>query len=134
MRLKCLIEIFEVLYNAKFPIEKMVLIDDYDGDDNLSMADDNTSAFNYRNVPGTSTLSNHSYGVAIDINPLVNPYVRENDVMPPEGQDFLDREDVRPGMIIQGDVVYDSFISRGWTWGGDWETVKDYQHFEKTLD
>jgi hypothetical protein len=125
------VEIFREIYEAGFSIEKIELIDIYGGDDDLSMADNNSSAFNYREVPGTTSISKHSYGVAIDINPIQNPYIVGDEVMPEVGRDYLDRDDVRQGMIVTDDVVYDAFISRGWTWGGEWRSVKDYQHFVK---
>lgn len=126
-------EIFKELYGNRFPIEKIRLIDDYGADDNLAMADNNSSAFCYREIDGTDVLSNHSYGVAIDINPVQNPYVRGQLIQPEAGKDYMDRQDVRMGMISPGDLCYNAFISRGWTWGGDWTGPIDYQHFEKSL-
>lgn len=128
------VEIFRELYEAKFPIEKIRLIDEYNGDDNLSMLDNNSSSFCYREVPGSEKLSNHSYGVAIDINPVQNPYIKNNTILPESGKEFLDRNNIRKGMIVEGDVCYNAFKSRGWTWGGDWNSLKDYQHFEFKLD
>jgi len=128
-----IVAIFKELYDAKFPIEKMRLIDVYGGDDELSMADNNSSAFNYRKVPDSDRLSNHSFGLAIDINPVQNPYIKEGVVLPELGTDYLDRSVIQKGMILKDDVVYNAFVSRGWTWGGDWNTLKDYQHFDKKL-
>ncbi|MFZ5354099.1 MAG: M15 family metallopeptidase [Bacillota bacterium] len=128
------IEIFTELYDNKYPIYKISLIDDYDGDDNRSMEDNNTSAFNYRSVPGSSRLSKHSYGTAIDINPVQNPYVDGNNVYPETGKDYLDRSNIRKGMIIEGDICYNAFVGRGWIWGGSWKSTKDYQHFQKLID
>lgn len=124
------IEIFKELYEAKFPIEKIRLIDDYNANDELSMLDNNTSAFCYREIVGSKKISNHGYGVAIDINPVQNPYVKNNIVSPESGREYLDRENIRKGMIIKGDNCYNAFISRGWEWGGEWKSLKDYQHFE----
>lgn len=129
-----ILDIFEELHEAEFPIEKIQLIDVYDGDDNRSMVDNNTSAFNYRVVEGTNNLSNHSYGLAIDINPLVNPYVTKNGVYPAEGTSYVDREVPAKGMIIKGDICYEAFISRGFSWGGDWKNSKDYQHFDIKIE
>lgn len=126
-----LTEIFRELFDAGFPIAKMQLIDAYGADDNLSMADNNSSAFCYRVIDGTDYLSNHSFGRAVDLNPLQNPYVRGELVQPEQSAQYLDRENVRPGMITAGDACYDAFISRGWEWGGDWTGPIDYQHFEK---
>lgn len=124
-------DIFRELYDAKFPIEKIRLIDEYEADDNLSMDDNNSSAFCFREIAGTDYLSNHSFGLAIDINTLQNPFVSGETVTPEAGRDYLDRENVRPGMIVKGNVCYEAFVSRGWEWGGEWDTPKDYQHFEK---
>jgi len=128
-----IIDIFKELYEVKFPIEKIKLIDDYDGDDNLSMEDNNTSAFNFRVVEGTDKISKHSYGIAIDINPVQNPYIRKDTVSPEQGTEYVDRSNVRKGMIVKDDLTYKAFVSRGWTWGGEWNSVKDYQHFEKNI-
>ena len=126
------LDIFQEIYESGFPINSIRLIDDFNADDDLSMAANNSSAFNWRYVAGTRRLSNHAFGMAIDINPVQNPYVRGGNILPAAGEEYLDRSDIRPGMIIPGDVVYNAFISRGWTWGGNWTTVKDYHHFERT--
>ncbi len=131
---KDLVEIFQELYEVKYPIEKIRLIDEYDADDNLSMEDNNSSSFCFRPVVGSSKLSKHSYGLAIDINPLQNPYVKGDLILPPNGEEYLDRNNVRIGMILEGDACYEAFVSRGWTWGGHWNSLKDYQHFEYDLD
>lgn len=128
-----IVEIFRELYNERFPIEKIKLIDEYHADDHLSMQDNNTSAFCFRKIEGTNTISKHGYGVAIDINPLQNPYIKGEIIQPLAGKDYLDRSDVRKGMILKGDSCYKAFTSRGWSWGGDWKTVTDYQHFEKDI-
>lgn len=125
------VEIFQEIYAAKFPIEKMNLIENYNGDDDLSMADDNTSAFNCRNIPNSAHFSLHSYGLAIDINPLLNPYVRDQKVLPSNARKYLDRQSNMQGMIHKDDAAYLAFKNRGWTWGGDWKYLKDYGHFEK---
>jgi len=125
------VAVFEQIYAARFPITRMTTIDAYGGNDDDSMAADNTSAFNCRAVTGGGEWSRHAYGVAIDINPLRNPYVAGDVVLPPAGAAYLDRSDVRPGMITAGDVVVDAFISRGFEWGGDFVALKDYQHFAR---
>lgn len=127
------LEIFKELYDKKFPIDKIKLIDEYAASDILSMSDNNTCAFNYRKIEGSNKISNHSYGIAIDINPIQNPYINNNKVSPIEGKEFMDRNDKRVGMIKKGDSCYDAFKKRGWDWGGEWKTVKDYQHFEKKV-
>lgn len=128
------VEIFKELYEAKFPIEKIRLIDEYAANDDLSMEDNNTSAFCFREITGSEKISKHGYGIAIDINPVQNPYIVDNKILPLKGKGYTDREDVRKGMIVQGDACYNAFVSRGWTWGGQWKTVKDYQHFEKKIN
>lgn len=132
------IDIFKELYEIKYPIEKMVLVDEYDADDNKSMADNNTSAFNFRVIDGTKTISQHSYGLAIDINPLYNPYVRELNkktvITPENGEKYADRSLDCEYYIRKNDPCYKAFISRGFTWGGEWKNSKDYQHFQKSID
>ncbi len=127
------VDIFRQLYDAGYPIRKMRLVDDYDADDDRSCADDNTSAFNYRVIAGTSTLSNHAYGLAIDINTFENPYCKpyQDYVSPPEAWRYADRSLREPYMIHTDDLCYQLFTQHGWSWGGNWETPKDYQHFEK---
>ncbi len=133
-----IVEIFEELYDIKYPIEQMVLVDEYDADDNASMEANNTSAFNFRKVDGTNRLSQHSYGLAIDINPFYNPYVREIDgktvILPTGAEEYADRSLDCKYYIRKDDAVYQAFVSRGFTWGGDWNTLKDYQHFQKKLE
>ncbi|WP_238017714.1 M15 family metallopeptidase [Dactylosporangium sp. AC04546] len=125
------LRVFGKLRAARFPIRSMRLIEAYGGSDDASMAADNTSAFNCRTVPGTSNLSNHAYGRAIDVNTVENPYLPKGKVMPPAGKDYLDRRNVRPGMIVDGDVVVTAFRAEGFTWGGAWRSGVDYQHFER---
>lgn len=130
-----LIDIFFNLYNARYPIESIRLIDDFDADDVKSMQANNTSCFNYREIAGSRKLSKHALGLAIDINPLYNPYVRQKGskitVSPPEGRDYIDRDSDLPYKIDLDDLCYKEFTSHGFKWGGDWKSVKDYQHFEK---
>lgn len=128
---KEVIEIFKELYENKYPIEKISLIDNYGADDELSMSANNTSSFCYRVVDGSKVLSNHSKGLAIDINPLINPMVKNGVVSPRKGQDYIERNENVKGMITKGDACYNAFTKRGWTWGGEWSNLKDYQHFEK---
>lgn len=130
-----LVDIFYELYESQYPIEKIRLIDEYDADDEASMADNNTSCFNYRTVPGRTTLSNHSYGCAIDINPLYNPYVRTSGgkelISPDNAVPYADRSADFPHKIDKNDLCYRIFIEHGFRWGGAWNSSKDYQHFEK---
>lgn len=128
------VKVFRRLFEAKFPIRRMRLVDEYDGVDDRSMAANNTSSFNCRERAGSPGVwSEHAYGRAIDLNPLVNPYVASDGfVDPPEGRPYTDRSRNDPGMVHPGDVVIDAFASIGWEWGGDWTSVKDYQHFSET--
>ena len=131
-----LIHIFRKLHEARYPIARMRLIDEYRADDLRSMADNNTSCFCYRPVAGSKQLSKHSRGMAVDINPLYNPclYVRSGRVLPPEGEAYAHNRDKRkdiPGKIDTADICYRLFVSRGFRWGGSWRSLKDYQHFEK---
>jgi hypothetical protein len=125
-------EVFQTLYEERFPIERMEMVEEYGGDDNASMAANNTSAFNCRPVTGGSSYSEHSYGHAIDINPLVNPYVKGSTVLPPGGVPYVDRSKDAAGMIHAGDEVVTAFNRIGWVWGGTWTSLKDYQHFSAT--
>ncbi|GIE69569.1 M15 family metallopeptidase [Actinoplanes palleronii] len=128
---RSVVEVFHTLYSMRFPIRTMLPVDRFGADDNASMAADNTSGFNCRPITGsTSGFSVHSYGKAIDLNTLENPYVKGTVVQPPAGKAFMNREKVRPGMIKHGDPVWRAFTTHGFTWGGDWTSLKDYQHFE----
>ncbi|MFD9701613.1 M15 family metallopeptidase [Lentzea sp. NPDC059081] len=124
--------VFADLYFDRFPVERMETIEKYDSDDDASMAANNTSAFNCRAITGGTEWSNHSYGRAIDINTVQNPYIsRSGAVYPPNGAPYVDRAQIVPGMIHAGDATEQAFTTRGWTWGGSWDTPIDYQHFEK---
>lgn len=132
-----LVEIFYELYYNEYQIERMVLIDEYDGDDTASMEDNNTSCFNYRVVEGSESLSKHAYGLAIDINPFYNPYVTyERDgtekVSPAAALGYADRSVNFPYKIDEEDLCCRLFKEHGFIWGGNWNSLKDYQHFQKT--
>lgn len=125
------IEIFQDIFTAKFPIEKMRLIDEYDASDDRSMEDNNSSAFCYRSItnrPGV--LSNHGRGIAIDINTRLNPFVKGDTIAPVNAGKYVDRSLNEPGMIHAESAVVKAFKLRGFSWGGDWKSLKDYQHFE----
>ena len=132
-----LVEIFYELYLAGYPLESVRLVDEFGGDDTLSMEHNNTSCFNFRVVDGTSNLSKHAYGLAIDVNPLYNPYVTwpggKQRVSPAAAAPFADRSLDFPNKIDEDDLCYQLFAERGFTWGGHWRTMKDYQHFQKAL-
>lgn len=126
------LRLFEDLYRRGFQMERMVPIEEYGGDDDASMAANNTSAFNCRDATGKpGVFSNHSWGRAIDINPMTNPYVKGDKVLPPEGRKYLDRTKAFPGSILKDGFVVREFEKAGWTWGGRWPDRQDYQHFEK---
>lgn len=130
-----LLAIFAGLYEAQYPIARMVLVDEYAADDNASMAANNTSCFNYRVIAGSSVLSYHAQGLAVDINPQYNPYVTfgadgSASIEPENGQAYADREMFFPMKITHDDLCYRLFTEHGFVWGGDWDTPKDYQHFE----
>ena len=124
------VKVFRRLYAARFPIRRMVPVSVYRGSDRASMAADNTSAFNCRRAVGSAgrRWSAHAYGLAIDVNPVENPYVLGERVLPPAGRRYLDRRRYRPGMALPGGVLVRAFESIGWSWGGRWSSP-DYQHF-----
>ena len=136
-----LVDIFRKLYEANYKIERIVLIDEYDADDERSMSHNNTSSFNFRVVSGTTKLSKHAQGLAIDINPLYNPYIhftggKITKVEPANAKPYATnrtngRKDIPVPVINTSDLCYQLFIQHGFKWGGAWRTVKDYQHFEK---
>ena len=131
-----LLEIFRELYRHKYPIQRIRLIDDYEAEDERSMRDNNTSCFCYRTVSGTTKLSKHATGMAVDINTLYNPYVRTGKdgrriVEPATATEYVDRRKSFPYKIVKGDLLYRLFLQHGFTWGGSWRTMKDWQHFEK---
>lgn len=126
-------EIFEVAREAKFPMQSVIpcshprLRKDGAWSDDVSMAANNTSGFAYRRIEGTTRLSNHALGLAVDVNPLLNPYIKGETTLPPNAT-----YDVRkPGTLTADHPVTRAFLDRGWEWGGDWKSLKDYQHFEK---
>jgi D-alanyl-D-alanine carboxypeptidase len=127
------VAIFEQLHQLRYPIATMRTVDHYPGaDDELSMEDNNTSAFNCRPLPSGRAWSLHAYGRAIDLNPLLNPFVdSRGDFQPKTAALYLDRGRTDPGILHAGDAAVRVFTDRGWRWGGDWRTPKDYQHFER---
>ena len=134
-----LLAIFRELYRAHYPIQQMRLPDNYGADDERQMRANNTSCFCYRNVSGSKNLSKHARGLAIDINPLYNPYIRYSKkdgsqiVEPATGKPYIDRKADFPYKITTNDLCYKLFIKHGFSWGGAWRTMKDYQHFEFRL-
>ena len=129
-----LVRIFRKLYSAHYEIEKIRLIDEYGADDEASMRDNNSSCFNFRFISHTKKISMHGAGLAVDINPLYNPYLKKvggkNVIEPLTGAFYTDRTQNFPHKIDRSDLCYRLFISEGFEWGGDWSGVKDWQHFE----
>jgi hypothetical protein len=121
------------MYKGRFPIRRMRPVSVYGGDDNVSMRHDNTSSFNCRYAvsSGPKHWSMHAYGEAVDINPVENPYYLNGRVRPKKGAPYMDRSNVRPGMIVSGSVPLRAFSALGWGWGGSWSSP-DYQHFSTT--
>jgi len=130
-------QIFEALYQAEYPIHKMRLVSDYKGNDWQSIEADNTSAFNCRNATGSKKWSKHSYGKAIDINPIENPYIsRKGYISHKESLVYKKRVHKNDtytdkAILLKNDDAVKIFKKYGWKWGGDWSGVKDYQHFSK---
>ena len=127
--------IFRELYDAKYPIQRMVLPDEYDADDETQMRDNNSSSFCYRAISGTTKLSKHARGLAIDINTLYNPYYKDRTdntryVQPATATKFCNRDWAFPYKIDESDLCYKLFTEAGFEWGGTWTSCKDYQHFE----
>ena len=124
------LDVLRRLYAARFPIRRMVPVDVYRASDFRSIEADNTSAFNCRYVDGTTRWSEHSYGRAIDLNPIENPYVTAaGTTSHPASRRYLRRAPYRAGMAVEGGVVVRAFEAAGWGWGGRWSGDRDYQHF-----
>jgi len=123
------IEIFELIRESRFPIGKVVPISKYGWSDEKSMRDNNTSAFNYRFISGSRVISNHAAGLAIDINPALNPYIKNGNSLP----ENCIYDTTKVGTISASSELVKEFKQRGWEWGGDWKSLKDFQHFEKKL-
>ena len=128
-----LTRVFSRLYAARFPIRRMRPIDAYGGSDERSLEADNTAAFNcrYAVASGPKRWSVHAYGLAIDVNPVENPYLDRGRVHPRAGRAYLDRARFRRGMAVRGGLLVDAFASAGWPWGGRWTGSPDYQHFSE---
>lgn len=130
-------EIFEALYNAGYPIKKMRLVSDYKGSDWQSIESDNTSAFNCRAATGSKKWSKHSYGKAIDINPIENPYISRKGYISHKASKIYKKRVHQKStyadkaVLLNSDKAVQLFKKYGWEWGGDWSGVKDYQHFSK---
>ena len=121
-------EIFALIEKLHFPVGKVIPIAAYHWDDHSSMADNNTSSFNFRVIEGTTKLSMHSLGKAVDINPVQNPVIYPNGIIAPEGAKYLPQN---KGSFMADNAIVREFIKRGWHWGGNFDQPKDYHHFEK---
>ena len=128
------LKIFYELYTEKYQIAMIKLVDEYSADDELSMKNNNTSSFNFRNVENSDKLSWHCFGLAIDINPLYNPYIVGGKIYPSNASKYADRTLDFSGKIDSDDLAYKIFSKYGWKWGGDFVYSKDYQHFYKELE
>ncbi|MDX6507424.1 MAG: hypothetical protein QOG06_2068 [Gaiellaceae bacterium] len=129
-----LTSVFAQLYSARFAIRRMRPIDAYGGSDERSLDADNTAAFNCRYAVGAGPRrwSVHAYGLAVDVDPVENPYIEGGRVHPRAGRAYLDRSRVRRGMAVRGGALVRAFASVGWKWGGRWADSPDYQHFSAT--
>jgi hypothetical protein len=121
-------EAFEILKKTKFPVAKAIPIVEFAWDDNASMNANNSSAFNYRFIAGTERLSHHATGRAIDINPMQNPVIYSDGKISPKGAKYNPKV---PGTFTADCEIVKFLKSRGWRWGGDWTSFKDYHHFDK---
>ncbi|MCQ2321873.1 MAG: M15 family metallopeptidase [Bacteroidales bacterium] len=128
---KDLIAVFRELFEKQYQFCSIRLIDDFGGSDEASMLANNTSCFNYRTKSGSSALSSHALGLAVDVNPMQNPFVKRGKVYPETATDFVDRNLDFAHKIDTQDACYKSFKAHGFRWGGLWRSAKDYQHFEK---
>lgn len=123
------VEVFRTLQEARFPIEQMRVIDEFELDLPPTGDWNDTTSFVCRPTVNSDRWSQHAYGLAIDVNPFHNPYLKDGLVIPELASAYLDRDDVRPGMIAVGDAPFDAFADIGWTWGGNWNSLKDWMHF-----
>jgi hypothetical protein len=128
-----IIEVFGQMHTIRFPIEGMRIVTPLDVVARRTGDANNTASYVCRQVTGGTRFSEHAFGLAIDINPFQNPYQRQDEVIPALASSYLDRGNVRPGMIVAGDAAGDAviaaFAEAGWAWGGNWSSLKDYQHF-----
>jgi hypothetical protein len=122
-----ILAIFSEIKRMKFPIEKVIPISFYNWDDEISMQNNNSSCFNFRLIKGTNRLSKHAFGKAIDINPMQNPFVKQNSIEPKNAVYEISQK----GTILENSPIIRIFSDFGWEWGGNWTNSKDYQHFEK---
>ena len=126
-----MVRVFRKLFAARFPIERMVVTTTLERDMPPTGDGNTTGSFNCRSAAGTAHWSQHAYGLAVDVNPFMNPYLKGDVVLPELARTYGRRTDVRPGMITPGGVVAKAFAAEGWGWGGGWTSLKDYMHFSR---
>lgn len=125
--------VFATLFDVGYPVESVIPIGDLpEGIEDSDPDYNNTSGLHCRNAVGSTRWSDHAHGLAIDINPLLNPFVSRSTIWPTNSEPYLDRTLGEPGMIVDGDEVVQAFADYGWLWGGHWSSIKDYQHFSTT--
>ena len=129
---QAILTVFETLFDSEYAVESIIPIGDLPEDAEDQAGYNNTSAFNCRVVEGTSRWSQHAFGLAVDLNPLQNPFVSSREIWPEGSEMYVDRSLDEPAMIKEGDAVTTAFDSIGWHWGGRWRSLKDYQHFSST--
>jgi hypothetical protein len=127
-----IVDVFAALHAARFPIEQMRVITQEDLDAPPTGDGNETTGFVCRPAVGSASWSQHSYGLAVDINPFHNPYLKGDLVLPELATDYIDRDRILPGMVLDGDVVVEAFTGIGWSWGGDWRSLKDWMHFSES--
>jgi len=126
------VEVFRLMHEARFPIEQMRVITKEEIDAPPTGDWNDTTSFVCRPAVGSDSWSQHAYGLAIDVNPFHNPYLKGDLILPELATVYTDREEIRPGMVYRGDVVTEAFADMGWGWGGNWSTLKDWMHFSFT--
>jgi len=123
-------DVFELIRNERFLVDKCIPIVKYNWSDSASMANNNSSSFNYRTIAGTNRLSLHSYGLAVDINPFNNPVIYSDGRISPKGAKYNPK---KTGTFTSDCPIVQKFKELDWRWGGEFKSFKDYHHFDKIL-
>jgi len=124
-------QIFEAIYKIKFPIEKIKPLEDYGNNEEKAMEDNDTFSYHCKKMTSNpNRFSTHAYGLAIDINPLLNPYISQKKLLPTNSEKYRNRDQIIPGMISANSGITKIFLQHDWKWGGNWRVLKDYHHFE----
>lgn len=129
-----IVSVFEQLHAARFPVEQLKVTTQPELDAPPTGDGNNSGAFGCREAVGSDSWSRHAYGLAIDINPFHNPYIRGELILPELAESYLDRDRALPGMVFEGDIVFQAFADIGWSWGGNWNSLKDWMHFSYSGD